>query len=30
MWMRKEKDGDKEVIIDLVEIFFRKWNLRAF
>jgi len=27
VWMRKEKDGDKEVTIDLVEDFFTKLNL---
>jgi len=27
VWMRKEKDGDREVTIDLVEDFFTKLNL---
>jgi len=28
--MRKSKDGDKEIVIDLVEEFFTKLDLRAF
>jgi len=28
--MRKKKDGDKEVVIDLVEDFFSKLDLQAF
>jgi len=28
--MRKKRDGDKEVVIDLVEEFFTKLDLRAF
>jgi len=27
VWVRKRKEGDKEVIIDLVEDFFTKLNL---
>jgi len=27
VWMRKRKDGDKEVVIDLVEYFFTKLDL---
>ena len=27
VWMRKRKDGDKEVVIDLVEDFFTKLDL---
>jgi len=29
VWMRKRKDGDKEVVIDLVEDFFTRLDLRA-
>jgi len=29
VWMRKRKDGDKEVVIDLVEDFFTRLDLQA-